>query len=134
MNRRIGRAIARISYLPKTLHLVWTASKGWMIAWAILLVIQGLMPVAMVYLTRSAVDGLVAVMGVGATWQRAQPIIVPAAAMGCILLLGGSLQNLMEWVRTAQSEFVHDHITTLIHQKSVAVDYAFYESSEYYDH
>ncbi|MDF5720868.1 MAG: ABC transporter ATP-binding protein [Rhizonema sp. PD37] len=134
MNTRIGRAIARISYLPKTLHLVWTASKGWMIAWAILLVIQGLMPVAMVYLTRSVVDGLVAVMGVGATWQRAQPIIVPAAAMGCILLLGGSLQNLMEWVRTAQSEFVHDYITTLIHQKSVAVDYAFYESSEYYDH
>ncbi|BAZ11059.1 ABC transporter-related protein [Calothrix sp. NIES-4071] len=133
MNKILGRAIARISYLPKTLDLVWTASKGWTIVWAILLVIQGLTPVAMVYLTRAAVDGLVAVMGAGVTWQSAQPIIIPAAAMACVLLVGGSLQTVMEWVRTAQSEFVHDHITTLIHQKSVAVDYAFYESSEYYD-
>ena len=32
-----------------------------------------------------------------------------------------------------QAEFVRDHLSALIHQKSVAVDIAFYESPEYHD-
>jgi len=37
-------------------------------------------------------------------------------------------------VRTVQAELLQDHITSLIHEKSVAVDLAFYELSDYYDH
>jgi ATP-binding cassette subfamily B protein len=33
-----------------------------------------------------------------------------------------------------QAELLQDHITSLIHEKSVAVDLAFYELSDYYDH
>jgi ATP-binding cassette subfamily B protein len=33
-----------------------------------------------------------------------------------------------------QAELLQDHITSLIHEKSVAVDLAFYEMSDYYDH
>ena len=40
----------------------------------------------------------------------------------------------MDWVRTVQAEYVQDHISALVHAKSVAVDLAFYESPEYYDH
>jgi ATP-binding cassette, subfamily B, bacterial len=37
-------------------------------------------------------------------------------------------------VRTVQAELLQDHITSLIHEKSVSADLAFYELSDYYDH
>ncbi len=37
-------AIAQVSYLPRILRLVWQASKGYTLVWAILLVVNGLVP------------------------------------------------------------------------------------------
>lgn len=99
-----------------------------------MLVIQGLLPVATVYLTRLLVNRLVAVVGVGMAWESIRLILVPAVLMASVLLLTEFLRSAIEWVRTAQSELVQDYISALVHKKSVAVDIAFYESSEYYDH
>ncbi|HEY9667300.1 MAG TPA: ABC transporter ATP-binding protein [Coleofasciculaceae cyanobacterium] len=124
----------QLSYLPQTLRLVWAAAHHWTLAWIILLVVQGLLPVATVYLTRLLVNSLVAVSGQGMTWESVQLILVPAVFMASVLLLTEFLRSAIEWVRTAQSELVQDYISALVHEKSVAVDIAFYESSEYYDH
>ena len=34
----------QLSYLPRTLRLVWAAAPSWTTAWAVLLVAQGLLP------------------------------------------------------------------------------------------
>ena len=44
------------------------------------------------------------------------------------------LHGLTAWVRTAQSEMVRDHLAGLIQRKSLEVDLAFYDSSDFYDH
>ena len=134
MTTRLRSAVAQLSYLPQTFHLVWTAAHNWTLAWIMLLVVQGLLPVATVYLTRLLVNRLVAVVGNGTSWESIQPILIPAALMAGVLLLAEFLRSAIEWIRTAQSELVQDHISALVHEKSVAVDLAFYESSEYYDH
>jgi ATP-binding cassette subfamily B protein len=72
-------------------------------------------------------------MGTGVSWQSIQPALVPFGLFIGVVLLGASLQNSLEFVRAAQSELVSDYITALVHQKSTEVDFAFYESSEYYD-
>lgn len=105
-----------------------------MLAWIVLLVVQGLLPVATVYLTRLLVDRIVAVAGKGMTGESIQFILVPAILMAGVLLLAEFLLSAIGWVRTAQSELVQDYITTLVHEKSVAVDIAFYESPDYHDH
>jgi ATP-binding cassette subfamily B protein len=45
--------------------LVWAAARRWTVAWAALLVVQGLLPVATVYLTHTLVNRLVAVPDAG---------------------------------------------------------------------
>ena len=45
-------------HLPRTLRLVWTAAGGWTVAWASLLVVQGLLPIAVVYLVRAVVNAV----------------------------------------------------------------------------
>ncbi len=130
---KIRSAIAQLSYLQQTFLLVWNAARNWTLAWFVMLVVQGLLPVATVYLTRIIVNSLVKVVGAGSSWESVKLILLPAAFMAGVLLLTEILRSASEWVRTAQSELVQDYISALIHQKSVAVDLAFYESSEYYD-
>ncbi|MBW4641174.1 MAG: ABC transporter ATP-binding protein/permease [Gloeocapsa sp. UFS-A4-WI-NPMV-4B04] len=134
LKTKLRRTIAQLSYLPQTFRLVWDAAHNWTLAWVILLVVQGLLPVATVYLTRYLVNSLVAIVGKGKSWDNLQPILIPAALMAGVLLLTELLRSAITWVRTAQSELVQDKISGLIQEKSAAVDLAFYESSEYYDH
>ncbi|HIK30434.1 MAG TPA: ABC transporter ATP-binding protein [Oscillatoriales cyanobacterium M4454_W2019_049] len=129
----LRRSLAQFSYLPQTFALVWSASHRWTIAWGVLLVLQGILPAFTVYLTRQLVDRLVAVMGAGLSPQSIQTVILPVALMAGVLLLTEFLQGAIEWIRTAQSEFVQDYISTLVHNQSIAIDFSCYESSEYND-
>ncbi|MFB2771559.1 ABC transporter ATP-binding protein [Pelatocladus sp. BLCC-F211] len=122
-----------LNHLSKTLSLVWTASGYWTVAWMIMLLVQGLLPAISITFTRQVVDNLVVVAGNGISGASVQKILIPVAFMAGIMLLGEFLNSSGEWIRTAQSELVNDHITALIHEQSVAVDYGFYEYSEYND-
>jgi ATP-binding cassette, subfamily B, bacterial len=131
----MGRDTAlKLSYLLRVFGLIWTAARGWMVAWGILLAVQGLMPVALVYLTKPLVDGLQATVGRGTSWERVQPVLIVAAGIGGILLLTELLKVCVEWISAAQSELVQDHIADLVHAKSASVDLAFYETPDFYDH
>ena len=129
----LRHSLLQFSTLPRVLRLVWAASKGWTLAWGILLVVQGLLPAAMVFLTRLLVDGLVDVVGTGFSWDSAQPVVLLGAVMAGLLLMTELSQNAIDWIRGAQAELVQDHIASLVHEKSVALDLAFYESPEFYD-
>ena len=89
---------------------------------------------ATVCLTRLLVDQLVAAQADGGAWPSVRPALLVAALIGGVLLLAELLRSAAGWVRTAQAERVNDHISALIHEKSLAADLAFYESPEYHDH
>lgn len=110
---------------------MWQAAPGWTVIWTVLLLVQGFLPVATVYLTRPLVNGIVAAVRSGGNWR---PILLPAVLMAIVQLLAELLRGTNNWVRTAEAELVQDHITGLIHRKSVSADLAFYESPDFYDH
>ena len=134
MNANLQKFVQQISYLPRTLNLIWGAARGWTIAWAILLVLQGILPAAAVYLTRLLVDSLVTAIRSGGSWESTRPTLIFAALMAGTMLLIELAQGASSWIRTAQAEFIRDHLSALTQQKSVAVDLAFYDSPEYHDH
>lgn len=131
---RLRKAAAQLPYLHRTLALVWQASAGWTTAWAALLVVQGLLPVATVYLTRAVVDRMVVVFRTQGDPEALRAAAGPALAMALVLLLSEGLRAVASYIRTAQADLVQDHITALIHRQSVQADLAFYESPEFYDH
>jgi len=103
------------------------------VAWLALLVIQGLLPAATVYLTRALVNSLVAVVSSGGSWATLQPARLLGILMGLIMLAGQLLGVVTGWVRTIQGELVTDHITELVHRQCVRPDLAFYDSAQYFD-
>jgi len=123
----------RLSYLTGALELTWAATKGWTIAWAILLFVQGALPAANVYLTKSLVDGVAGVIGTGYSWQNVQPALIPALLIIVILLLSQVIGSVLNWIRTAQSELIQDHIKMKIYRQAASIDLEFFETPEYFD-
>lgn len=135
----IARTREAFLYLPRAARLVWSASRGHMIAWAALLLAQGLLPVATVYLLRLLVDGLTGVVVVASHTTGSGPAAISrvlwlVVALAGIQLLSETLRSLGARIRYMQSEEVQDHVTDLIHEKSTSVDLGFYESPDFYDH
>lgn len=130
---KLNNIFYRLSYLPKTFSLLWAASPKLTVAWLILLIIQGVLPGFSVYLTRNLVNTLVTVVGAGITSENIRIIIIPVLLIAGILVLTECLRSINEFVRSAQSEFLQDYISGLIHGQSVSIDYGCYESSEYND-
>jgi ATP-binding cassette subfamily B protein len=130
---KLSSVVGQMAYLPRTFRLIWGAARGWTLVWGILLVVQGIVPVALVYLTKLLVDSLVVAIGSRGSWENVRPALVYIAITAGVMVLSESLDSVSDWVRTAQAELVQDHIKRLVHIQSAAVDLAFYESPDFYD-
>ena len=131
---KLGAAWRQLRYLPKTAALVWAASGRWTVIWGGLLLLLGLLPVATVLLTRHVIDGTVAAMDGGGSWNSVRPLVFSVSAMAAALILTEVISGFAALVRSRQSALLEDHIASLIHDTSIAVDLAFYETPEYFDH
>jgi ATP-binding cassette, subfamily B, bacterial len=130
---RIRDTRRRLRYLTWAIGLVWRAAAGWTAAALVLLVIQGLIPAGTVYLTKLLVDAVASILGVGASWDSIQPVVLPGLLMGFLLLLQQALGTVGAYVSLAQSEHVEDYIKTRIHDQAGSLDLGFFESTDYYD-
>ncbi|MEO6393750.1 MAG: ABC transporter ATP-binding protein [Pyrinomonadaceae bacterium] len=131
---RIRTAVANLGYVPRALTLVWQAVPGWTSVGLVLIALQGGLPAALVYLTKVLVDLLVAAKAAGGAWPLMRNLLIWGGAVGALLLLNELLTSISRWVRTAQAEYLHDHIRELIHDRAISADLGFYEQPEYYDH
>jgi ATP-binding cassette, subfamily B, bacterial len=130
--------LSRHSSPPRTLSaqegMKSSQASGYTLAWGVLLVIQGVLPVVTVYLTRMLVDSIASGLKAAGSWEDARATLLLVVLMALVMLLADVFRSLTSWVRTGQSELFKDHIRNLIHEKSVAVDLAFYETPEFYNH
>ncbi len=131
VDERLAKLRSQLPFVPRALRLVWAAAPAWTVASAALVVVQGLLPVAQVYLTKAVVDSLVAtVQGAG----EVRLTLALAVGMGLLMLAAEAMESLAALVRTAQAELVQDHVQALIHEQAARVDLSFYDWPEFYDH
>src|ERR1044072_8526653 len=127
LGSKVRKALAQLPHLPRALSLVWEIGRPWTVAWIVLLIVQGLLPVAFVDLTKLVVDALMIALRIGGSSPAMRNVLVLVLLLGGVLLLMEVVRNAINWVRTVQAELLQDHITSLIHETSVAIDLAFYE-------
>lgn len=101
------------------------------------LLVQGILPVANVYLTREIVNRVVEILGVGGPQvqisSQVGSLLLPGGLLCLVLVSTEVLQSLGTWLRTVQSELIQDHLSHLIQAKSISLDYGFFESADYHD-
>ena len=121
-----------LRFIP-ALRLVWQSSPGWTIARLILVVFQGLLPLAIIYLAKLIIDtvtvGLQA-SNPNAVFERVLPLIILA---GAVTIFNSLCQSLTELVNTAHAQQVTDYMQGIIHAKSAEADLEYYENAKYHD-
>ena len=133
LQKAAERFRSQLPYLPQAFKLVYSAAGGLTIAWLALLLIQGLLPAATVFLSKILVDGIAGVMKNNGGWPGLVLIAPAAAAMVGVLIATEVLQGVGRWVKTAQSEKIQDVVHMLIHEKAMALDMSFYDNPGFYD-
>ena len=119
-------------FLP-ALRLVWQSSPGWTIARIVLVIFQGLLPLAMIYLAKLIIDTVTTNLqstNPQQVFEQAVPLIIIA---GLATILNSLCQSLTELVNTAHSQQVTDYMQGIIHGKSVEADLEYYENAQYHD-
>ena len=125
-----GRAALR---LGRAVGLVWRLSPGLASLNALLILLQGAMPLLLLYFTKLLVDA--AALAVSAPDKAAAFSAVWHAILylGLAALAEAGLKAGSSLVNQVQGQEVSDKVSDLIHQKSVAVDLAYYETPSFYD-
>lgn len=133
LTEALRAARAQLPMLAAAVRLLHASASKWTTAWVATLVLQGLLPVAVVYLTRAIVNHLAAATAGRGGWQAAGPIFVLVVSMAGVMLLLEVLRAANRWIRTAQSELLRDYVSDLVQRKAVSLDLARFESPDYYD-
>src|SRR5215467_2315668 len=100
---KLRKAGAQFAELPRALTLVWDAAPGWTAGWGCLLLLQGLLPVATVYLIRNLVNQAVAAFRRRGDFGALRPALVSAGLIGLVLTLSELMKSLSNFVRTGQA-------------------------------
>lgn len=117
----------------RAVFLVWEASPKYTACWILLSGVQAILPVCAAFLTKFAIDGIVAATNSNGDWQLVTRAIWFAGLIGFFLILSEVFQSSAAWLRTAQAETFSDFLSDKLQKKSSELDMAYYESPEYHD-
>lgn len=133
MNESTREKINNIFNLRRALLLVFQSAPGWTLISFFPLVLQGLLPLASLYIMKLIVDSVT--FGSSLSNKDTTPIhviflILLAAGVAFLTILNRSILNV---VRATQSSIVSDHVFDIIHAKSIEADLEYYENPKYFD-
>jgi len=129
----VRQKIRRFLQLRRAVRFVWQSTKGWTLLNSFLLVIQGILPLLPLYLTKLMVDAVAA--GVSAPDKAAalRYVLWLVGALAAVTLFSALIRLISGLVSEWQSHIVTDHMNDVLLAKSIEVDLEYYESARYYD-
>jgi ATP-binding cassette subfamily B protein len=119
--------------LDRAVRLVWKSAPGWTLAQLGLVVVQGLLPLASLFLTKQIVDTVTVGISSGDVAGTLKETLVWISLAALTALLAAWTNSLSNLVKEIQSMRVTDAVSDLLHAQSVVVDLGYYEDPQYYD-
>jgi ATP-binding cassette subfamily B protein len=94
LRAKLAKALRQLHDVPRALRLAWDAAPRWTSVSVVLLAIQGLLPVATVWLSRSLVNATVAALRSCSDARNLRPAVLSALLLGAVALAGEALRSL----------------------------------------
>jgi len=125
--------LRRLALLARSVRFVWDSARGLTVASCCLLAVQGLLPLASLYLMKKVVDAVT--LGTAAADKEAafKMALIYVTLLGAVTLLTALLNSIASLVSETQGQAVSDYMQSIIHRKSVLLDLAYYENADYYN-
>ena len=112
--------------LKQAIGMVWQSAPGWTLAAIVLIILQGSLPLAALYLMKLIVDAVT-------TGAGFEVVLLWIGLAGGVALLVAICNSASSVVSEAQSILVSDRVQEILHAKSVEVDLEYYENPKYYE-
>ncbi len=132
-SKKISRAFTQLPSTLRAVRLVWQTAPTWTLLNGLMIVIQGFLPLAGLYLVKRLLDAVTTGLAAShpeSAYQNAGLWILLAAGVALLTALARSVG---EYSAEAQAQQVTDAIADILHAKSIAVDLEYYEDPGYYD-
>jgi ATP-binding cassette, subfamily B, bacterial len=133
MNGSLRSRLYQILRVDRALRLVWESGRRFAVVSSVVLVLQGLLPVASLYLIKRIIDEVVLLVQEGADGTAVGSVLALIAAAAGLAIVSSLVSSVAGWLQEAQSQIVTDHVQDVLHEKSVNVDYGYYENPAYHD-
>ena len=133
MNSLLLRIRPFLQTLRYALSFVWQSSPRLAVGSIVVRVIQGLLPLAVLYLTKLLID--VVTEGLKAPAQDASlvPITTILAGLAGAAVISAMLTVVASLISRIHAQVVTDHMHALLQAKSIEVDLEYYENARYQD-
>ncbi len=129
----LKQAIQGLVGLKRAILLVWKSAPGWMVLNSIVILIQGLLPLATLFLVSQIIDTITLGMEQADKTGVFQEVLVWLILAAGVGILTAICRSLGEYASQAQSHLVTDAVSDLLHAQSIAVDLEYYEDPGYYN-
>lgn len=117
--------------LKRAIALVWQSTPFWTSCTIILVFLQGLLPLASLYLMKLLIDTVTA--GIGNGMAAFYDVLTIVLLVGITALITNLLRSLSGYATQAQSQIVTDFVNDILHSKSVELDLEYYENANFYN-
>lgn len=132
MLRRIKSSRLVASNLFRYLYFIWRSGPGWTVVSLIVVVVQGMLPLLILYLMKLAVESVEGTLGYD-TIGGFNSVTVLIALLGAATLLEAVSSSVDRVISMVQGNVVTDRMYDVLHTKSTEVDLEYYESAQYHD-
>jgi ATP-binding cassette subfamily B protein len=119
--------------LRHALTFVWQSSPGLAIASLTIRVVQGLLPLVVLYLTNLLIDAVTDGMKTPSDDASLGPVITVLYGLAGVALLNAMLSVVASVIAKIHAQVVTDHMHAVLQKKSVEVDLEYYEDARYQD-
>src|SRR3989339_288927 len=122
--------------IDRALRFVWQASPLYTVLSGFVVLVLGILPLVSLYLLKLIIDSVTGLDFSRTTGifdpEFSRPLLYIGLACG-FGLLTAFFNFLTDYIQKAQSLIVADHMFSVLHEKAVETDLAYYESPEYRD-
>lgn len=129
----IAKRIRNALRIDRAILLVWKASRRWTILTICLTVVQGVMPLLTLYIIKLLVDTITVAIQTEDPTAYFRRIVYLVGAAALVTIVQAAIRSAASYIAEAQAAVVTDYVSSALHDKSIALDLAYYENPQYYD-
>jgi ATP-binding cassette, subfamily B, bacterial len=122
-----------IQNIIQALSLVWQSSPWWTVVLLILMALQSILPLVNLFLLKRIVDTASLSFTAKNVPISIQPLFTDLALFGLVLLIIAIVEIGAQLASETQEQLVSDFMEKQVHQKSIALDLAYYDNPEYHN-
>jgi ATP-binding cassette subfamily B protein len=130
---RFSEKLRKVLELRRALLLVWRGAPLDSLASGVLILLQGTIPLAGLWILKMIVDTTAEASRNPAPVVDFKPILFWIAMAGALGIFSALCRSLASLVNESQGLRVTDYMQKILHQKSIEVDLAYYEDPKYRD-